>query len=129
MVLAGWGGANIVGGTGLAVAGRGVTSSAFGQQSAAWGTINLAIAGVGWWRSRRASVELPRLRTILLLNAALDVGYLGAGAALVASGRGQDDAHAAARRGHGAAVMVQGAALLALDVAFAAVATREMRAK
>lgn len=100
--------------------------SAFGQQSATWGAINLAIAGFGFWRSRRSPVELPRLRTILLINAGLDVGYMAVGALMIGSVRGRKDPHAVARRGHGAAIIVQGAGLGAIDTVFAVAATRAM---
>jgi len=114
-----WGAANVVGGIALAMAGKGPGASAFGQQCAAWGAVNLAIAGVGHWRSRHSAVASPRLRRILLVNAALDVGYLAAGAVLIASASGRDDTSASARRGHGTAVIAQGAALLAIDSGFA----------
>jgi hypothetical protein len=62
------------------------------------------IAYVGSRRRGRTSVG--RLRTVLLVNAGLDVGYLAAGTWLVRDGRWRAD---------GAAVLVQGAFLLALD--------------
>ena len=76
-----------------------------------WGVVDGAIAYVG---SRRRAAKGPtdraRLRRVLLVNAALDVGYLAAGAWLVRDGRW---------RGDGAAVLVQGAFLLVLDSAAA----------
>lgn len=124
--VAAWGAANVVGGSVLAASGRGPGISAFGQQSAAWGAINLAIAGFGFWRSRRKPTDLPRLRTILLVNAALDVGYMAVGAGLMASVKGRTDPHAEARRGHGAAIIVQGAGLGAIDTVYAAAVTRAL---
>jgi hypothetical protein len=100
--------------------------SAFGQQSASWGAINVAIAGFGFWRSRQSPVDLQRLRTILLINAALDVGYMAVGAVMIGSVRGRTDPHATARRGHGAAIIVQGAGLGAIDTVFAVAASRAM---
>jgi len=61
-----------------------------------------------------------RLRAVLVVNAALDVGYVIVGAliALRRPGvRGRLGNEAA--RGHGSAVVVQGALLLALDVVHA----------
>jgi hypothetical protein len=124
--LALWGAANVAGGTAAALSGRGPMVSALGQQSAAWGAINVAIAGAGFWRSRRTPTDLSRLRTILLVNAALDVGYIAAGSVLMASVRGRTDGKAAARRGHGAAVIAQGLGLGAIDTGYAAVATRAL---
>lgn len=124
--VAAWGAANVVGGSALAVSGRGPGVSAFGQQCATWGAINLAIAGFGFWRSRSKPADLPRLRTILLVNAALDVGYMAVGVALIGSVRGRTDPHAEVRRGHGAAIIVQGAGLGAIDTVYAAAVTRAL---
>ena len=80
----------------------------FGRQTAAWGAVDGAIALVGARRSAQGrGTEPARLRRVLLVNAALDVGYLAAGAALTRRPRW---------RGDGLAVLVQGAFLLVLDV-------------
>lgn len=80
----------------------------FGRQSAAWGAVDGAIALVGARRQAAGRATPPqRLRRVLLVNAGLDVGYLAAGAWLVRRTRW---------RGDGAAVLVQGAFLLWLDV-------------
>lgn len=87
----------------------------FGRQTAAWGAVDGAIALVGARRAAAGRATDPaRLRRVLLVNAALDVGYLGAGAALVRRTRW---------RGDGLAVLVQGAFLLVLD----ATAARRLR--
>ncbi|SCX46210.1 hypothetical protein SAMN03159343_1763 [Klenkia marina] len=84
----------------------------FARQTAAWGAVDGVIAAVGARnRRRRGPTDPARLRKVLLVNAGLDVGYLVAGAALLRSDRW---------RGDGAAVLVQGAFLLALDSAAAA---------
>jgi hypothetical protein len=174
LTVGSWGAANLAGGVVLAAAGRGAGPSAFGQQCAAWGTINLAIAGIGAVRGRHRPVEVRRLRTILLVNAALDVGYMAVGAAILrANARATDVASEAAppgpgseaappgpgseaappglgseaappglgseaqrparhaerdaRIGHGAAVIVQGAALGLIDTVYALAATRVLR--
>ncbi|MCW2583315.1 MAG: hypothetical protein JWQ53_2105 [Klenkia sp.] len=57
-------------------------------------------------RARRGPTDPARLRKVLLVNAGLDVGHLALGAGLMGTTR---------RRGDGAAVVVQGAFLLALD--------------
>ena len=89
----------------------------FGRQTAAWGAVDGAIAAVGARnRHRRGPTDPRRLRTVLLVNAGLDVGYLVLGAALLRTGRW---------RGDGAAVVVQGAFLLALDSAAAAALTTD----
>jgi hypothetical protein len=94
------------------------SARAFGLQTAAWGVVDLAIAGVGAARSSTPPTA-RRLRTVLLVNAALDVGYLAVGTQLAVRrpGFGGRLGPAAARR-HGTAV-VQGLALLVLDLAHA----------
>ena len=116
----------VLGASGMVVGGLvAVVSShpgrrAFGQQTAAWGAINLGIAGFGAWRSRTHPAEAASLRRTLLVNAALDVVYV-AGGAHVAYRRptfaGQVSPEAA--RGHGLAVVGQGLALMALDLSYA----------
>ena len=103
-VLGGWAAASVATGAVLAASPR---TRGFGRQTAAWGAVDGAIALVG--RRRREAkgpTDPPRLRRVLLVNAGLDVGYLGAGAWLVRDGRW---------RGDGWAVVVQGGFLALLD--------------
>ena len=125
-VVGTWGLVSVVGGSALAASGRSQGVAAFGQQTATWGAINVAIAAFGTWRSRYRTPSASGLRTLLLVNSVLDIGYVAVGAA-IASGKlswdGRIPSHAAA--GHGSAVMVQGAALAAIDtVAVVALRTR-----
>ena len=118
--LAGFGMASVASGALLAARAEGEGARAFGQQAAAWGAINLAIAGVSALRAGRAPADPERLRRTLLVNAALDVGYVAAGAHVAAhrttfGGR----VTPGAARGHGLAVVIQGLGLLVLDVRFA----------
>ncbi len=118
--LAAWSVASLAGGAVLAARRGGPRAAGFARQSVAWGAIDLAIAASGavgargGVQDRRA--ETVSLRRLLLLNAALDVGYVVVGAALVRARtvRGRDSV------GDGAAVVVQGAFLLALDLSHAA---------
>ena len=85
-----------------------------------WGAINLAIAGVGTWRARSHPAHSDSLRRTLLVNAGLDVGYIAAGGHIAYyqvtfDGRLSPEA----ARGHGLAVMVQGAGLMGLDLVHA----------
>jgi hypothetical protein len=112
--LTGWGAASLLAG---AVLSRHASPAvrAFGQQSAGWGAVDLGIVGVS--RARRSSAPTaPALRRVLVVNAALDVGYVAVGALVLLRrgpfGRRLDDEQA---RGHGAAVVLQGLALLVLD--------------
>jgi hypothetical protein len=119
-VLAGFGLASVAGGSWLARRADGEGARAFGQQTAAWGAVNLGIAGVSALRSGRSPVDPVRVRRILLVNAALDLGYIAAGAHVAAhrttfGGRLTPQA----ARGHGLAVVLQGLGLLNLDLGFA----------
>ncbi|SDP63830.1 hypothetical protein SAMN05660199_04451 [Klenkia soli] len=108
-VLGGWAAASVAVGGVLAAVPR---TRGFGRQTAAWGAVDGAIAAVGARnRRRRGPTDPARLRRVLLVNAGLDVGYLALGAVLLRTDRW---------RGDGAAVVVQGAFLLALDATAAA---------
>ena len=116
-VLGSWAAGSVAAGAVLAA--RPATRG-FGRQTAAWGAIDGAIAAVGARnRRRRGPTDPARLRRVLLVNAGLDVGYLAVGAALLRSARW---------RGDGAAVLVQGAFLLALDATAAAALAPAVRA-
>ncbi len=113
-----WGGVSVVGGGLLALHGRSAGSRAFGLQNAMWGAIDVVIAGVSTLQSTPPTT--PKLRRLLLINTGLDVAYVAGGAHLIArtpSFRGRITAEQA--RGHGAAVVVQGAALFVLDLTHA----------
>jgi len=107
-VLGGWAAASVVAGAALAVSPR---TRGCGRQTAAWGAVDGAIALVGAHRrGQRGPTDPIRLRRVLLVNAALDVGYIAVGAALTRGERW---------RGDGLAIVVQGAFLLVLDTAAA----------
>lgn len=104
----------------MAVTSPSTSGRAFGQQTAMWGAINMAIAGFGAWRSRTHPAEATGLRRTLLVNAGLDVAYVAAGAHIAHHGTtfgGRVSADAA--RGHGLAVVSQGLGLMTLDLAYA----------
>ncbi len=129
-----WGGLNALGGMALAASGGRTTHPTrwgFGAQSAAWGVVNVGIATAGLMASSAPPTEANALlaaerslHDILLFNLGLNVAYSGVGAAMVvASYRGVDAARA--WRGHGSALIMQGAGLLVLDgIAFFASRTR-----
>ncbi|MBM3259256.1 MAG: hypothetical protein FJY99_05880 [Candidatus Sericytochromatia bacterium] len=110
----GWGLASI--GTGAALLARPTDAwtRAFATQQVVWGVID---AGIGLWavqdfEKRRALPadpgHKPWLHDLYLVNAALDVGYMAAGLALMA----QPDEQI---KGHGAGVLLQGAWLALFD--------------
>lgn len=132
--VAAWGGANVIGGLALAAT-HDRTGQAdwwrFATQSAAWGAVNVGIATVGLLGSRnvpstrRAAFDAERsYHDILLVNMGLNVGYSAVGSAMViASYNGVDSA--SSWRGHGTALILQGAGLLLLDtIAWAGARTR-----
>jgi hypothetical protein len=102
----------------------------FGLQAATWGAIDagLAIFGRGQARrkaQRRAQGELSdeklvremrTFRSILLVNAALDVGYIAIGLWLI---RAAPEDKRRARQGMGSGIVVQGAFLLLYDALLA----------
>ena len=107
-VLTAWAAGSVASGALLSLSPR---TRGFGRQTLAWGAVDGAIALVGTRNRRRRGPTAPeRLRRVLLVNAALDLGYLGAAVWLLRDGRW---------RGDGAAVAVQGAFLLVLDSAAA----------
>lgn len=119
--LVAWGVLSVVLAVPMLVAGdpfwRGV-----GAMFAAWGAVDAAIgagARVVGERNRRRSIgdqaardrELPRIRAILLVNVALDVGYVALGAWFLATAAGD-----AFRAGCGVGIVVQGGFLLLFDL-------------
>lgn len=105
--LGAWSAGSIVGGATIWATGNSPVVRSFGRQTLAWGLVDAAIAGFG---ATRPAPDPARLRRVLLGNCVADCGYL----ALGAYGYRQDR-----WRGDGAAILVQGAFLLALDSHFA----------
>ncbi|MBT8338251.1 MAG: hypothetical protein KJO11_16810 [Gemmatimonadetes bacterium] len=119
-----WGGASLAAGLAFAATAGDAhaTRKGFGIQTAAWGAINLGIVAWGFagdggavatdWASALQAED--RWAHLLLVNLGLNVGYVAVGSALwIASGRGLRSGDVV--RGHAMAVVLQGAALLALD--------------
>jgi hypothetical protein len=123
-----WAGLSILGATGVAtmMAVRRVRSpflSHFAIQLAAWGAAVGVIATVGWYRAPLRDVSgAARLERLLWMNIGLDAGYVAVGAVLALS------AWMIARKwagvGAGVGIVVQGVALLLIDLQFASVISR-----
>ena len=94
-----WGSAATIGGTALALASDRDEHPfrwAFGIQTAIWGGIDIAIAGVGLYllrgrpttrTCRRRSVRSASTTTPLLITMGLDVGYIAVGAGMLVAAR------------------------------------------
>lgn len=122
--LMGWAGLSVVAGSLVALR-RNPFWRAFGLQTVGWGAVDAAIALAG----ERGAItkaaepdsqtpqvqaeESEKLRKILLLNAGLDVAYVAAGLVMARKRNSRS------RRGTGWAIAVQGAFLLAFDLAHA----------
>ena len=121
-----WGLANAVGGAVLVLASDRDAQPgrwAFGVQSGAWGAVNVGIAVFGLaggpgevtadWASAHGAEN--GYADVLLVNLGLNAGYMAVGGTLLAvAGRGVSTPDA--WRGHGSALVLQGAGLMVLDV-------------
>lgn len=123
LVLTGWGGANLVGGiTGYAIADDPEWRSFHGM-NALWGGINGTIGVLGYLGARKeanksfdkdeAYERFKQSKKIYLINAGLDVLYIGTGAAFIGF---SDEFQTPSRwRGFGKSIIYQGAVLLVFD--------------
>ncbi|MCC5938350.1 MAG: hypothetical protein JJU34_13815 [Lunatimonas sp.] len=94
----------------------------FHQMNAYWNSVNLLIAGFGYYSAMK---EVPSaefwetiqqqqsIEKILLVNAGLDVAYMATGLYMLERGKRKDDARI---RGFGKSVILQGAFLMSFDV-------------
>jgi len=120
LVLGSWAVGNIVWG-GIGASRTTGARKGFHQMNMYWNTVNLAIAGLGYFNARRhqenkglwESLEAQhKTEKILLFNAALDLGYMAGGLYLKERGRRQQKNQLI---GFGNAVMLQGAFLFVFD--------------
>ena len=126
--LIAWGMGSVVAGTALIALGavrRGASPllTQFAVQCAAWGAIDLLIAGLAWrGLAERDVTGATKLDRLLWLNTGLNVGYVAVGITLAVLG------WQLGRRlglvGAGAGVVVQGLALFILDAHFINVLNR-----
>ena len=98
-----WSGLSVASGAIAWARGGSAVTRSFGRQTLAWGIINAGFAAYG---ASRPAPDPGRLRRVLLASVVADLGYIGVGLWVMRT---------PARRGDGAAVVVQGAFLLALD--------------
>lgn len=121
VVLGGWAAANIAVGT-FAMTQTSGRAKYFNQMNAAWNTVNLAIAGFGYYGLRAQTPDIGLGETIseflsfekiLLFNAGLDIGYMAIGAYLWERGlrKGSDRSI-----GYGQSMILQGGFLFTFDL-------------
>lgn len=94
----------------------------FHEMNIGWNAVNLAIAGVGYYSASRAVEggslllslqEQHSIEKVLLVNAALDVGYMVGGLYLIERGQRRDQPRL---HGWGQSVVLQGAFLFSFDL-------------
>jgi hypothetical protein len=122
IALAGWSAANIIV-SGIATDTRNKEMRYFHQMNVMWGGINLAIAGLGYWGASKEKINNPVLAEVLkhqnriektyLINAGLDVVYVGAGLLMNKTSYNQKSPEKF--RGYGNSIMLQGGFLLIYD--------------
>jgi len=124
LILGGWAAANlIVGGYGWSkTTGQ---EKYFHQMNFMWNVVNLSIAGFALYSNAHTSIETlsisevvtKHLKTekVLLINAALDVGYVGTGF-LLRHYSTKSDKFNSLLKGYGNSLILQGAFLLVFDL-------------
>jgi hypothetical protein len=123
IVLTSWASVNILSGAGY------FTSTSkhdqyFFAMNAAWGAVNMAIAVPGLLSNKKAYYSKSELlkdqlktEKVFLVNAALDVIYIGGGFVLKEVSKNQSDKdHVAMFSGFGDSFLVQGVGLLVFDI-------------
>ena len=122
LVLGGWSAANMIV-SGFATNTRNREMRYFHQMNVMWGGINLAIAGLGYWGAEKEKIDNPTLADVLkhqnriektyLINAGLDVVYVGAG--LLMNKTSENQKNPDKFKGYGNSIMLQGGFLLIYD--------------
>lgn len=124
IVLGSWAALNIITGTTGNFTSKG-ESKYFHQFNAMWNTVNLAIAGFGYFNSINTDYSLltnsqivkdfSSLQSFLLLNAGLDVAYIATGLYLKEKSKSSPN-NSDRLRGYGNSLLLQGGFLLLFDV-------------
>ena len=125
LVLASWAVGNIVWGS-IAARNAGGSTRYFHQMNAAWNTVNLGIAVLGYYQAQQtdpATWSLAesirqnyKLEKILLFNTGLDLAYMAGGAWMIEKGKTAVE-NQERWKGFGKSLILQGAFLLVFDIA------------
>lgn len=122
LVLGGWSAANLIT-SGIAYGNTQGESRYFQEMNLMWNGINLAIAGLGYWKAKRENPadqsakaiwqRQQQVEKIFLFNAGLDLAYVASGLYL------KEKANSTERperlKGYGNAILLQGGFLLLFD--------------
>ena len=120
LVLGGWAVTNLLTGA-IGMAQSGGQTKYFHQMNVAWNSVNLAIAGFGYYGIRNQTIDLGLANTItefhnfekiLLFNAGLDIGYMAIGATLWERGIRKENNRLI---GYGKSMILQGGFLFTFD--------------
>ncbi|WP_339868425.1 hypothetical protein [uncultured Algoriphagus sp.] len=120
MILGGWAVGNMIWG-GIAASQTSGQTKAFHQMNLYWNSVNLVIAGFGYWQATKENAGTDfwstmdaqqNMEKILLFNAALDVAYVAGGLYLKERGLRLDKDKFI---GFGKSILLQGAFLLTFD--------------
>lgn len=120
LILGSWAVGNMVWG-GIGASQSTGETKAFHQMNLYWNSVNLLIAGFGYWQATKespgadfwATMEAQQgIEKVLLVNAALDVAYMAGGLYLKERGLRTDNSKLV---GFGKSVILQGAFLMAFD--------------
>lgn len=120
LILGGWAVGNMIWG-GIAAGQTSGQTKAFHQMNMYWNSVNLVIAGFGYWQATKENAGTDfwstmdaqqSMEKILLFNAALDVAYIAGGMYLKERGLRIDKEKFI---GFGKSIILQGAFLLTFD--------------
>lgn len=124
IVLGAWGLGNaLIGGLGMYKCSN-PEVRAFHQMNFGWGIVNAAIAGFGYYSASSGQLDQnalnllldnQKLKSILLLNAGLDVAYMTTGLLMIEKSKNASN-NKDRWRGFGKSLIMQGAFLLAFDL-------------
>ena len=124
LVLGGWAAANIASGLVMRSNTKGVDSR-FWEMNALWNGVNLVLAGFGYMSAVKLGTDGTTLELyqaqmsmdkIFLFNAGLDIGYIALGAWMTERSKNVTK-NVDRWKGYGRSIMLQGAFLLAFDMA------------
>ena len=125
-ILSGWAVVNI--GSGLILqANTTGEDKYFHQMNAAWNSVNLVIAGMGYFRAKNTDPgsfnlaqtvhEYHKIQKVLIFNAGLDLAYVAAGFYIMELGNSRGTGIGRAKaRGWGKSIAVQGGFLFLFDM-------------